>query len=69
MADTTPRVIEATDTTIYDRATNKTRQMRRTLFMVGSLGPFVVEIPVDEFTEYKLREAMDATARAYSPHV
>lgn len=69
MADTTLRVIEATDTTVYDRATNKTRHVRRTAFMVGPLGPFVSEIPVDEFTDYKLREAMEATARAYAPHV
>lgn len=67
MADLTPTILEATDTTIYNRATGRVRHVKRTTFMLGELGPFTVDIEREKFDEYTLRAEMDKVAATLRP--
>lgn len=63
-ADLTPRVIESIDTTIFTRQTGRVRRVTRVTYMLGDLGPFVVDVDFDTFSEFALREAMERKAAA-----
>lgn len=67
MQDLTPKILESSDTTGFDRGTGRVRSITRTTYMLGELGPFVAEIPSAEFTDSKLREAIDQKAAALRP--
>jgi len=64
MPDLTPRIIESSDTTVYDRDTGAVRVIRRTVYRLGELGPFTADLAASEFTEYALRAEMERTAAA-----
>ena len=68
MGDLPPKVISASDTTVYDRGSGKTREVTRVAFMLGELGPFVEEFGKDEFTDMELERRMDAKRRALERH-
>lgn len=68
MADLTPKVIEAADTTIYERGTGQSRQITRVTYMLGPLGPFVEEFERDRFSDTELQLRIDAKRRALERH-
>lgn len=67
MSDLTPRILESSDTTVYDRDTGAVRVIRRTVYRLGELGPFTADLPVSDFTEFALRAEMERTATALRP--
>lgn len=64
MADLTPKISTATDTTAYDQATGKSRPITRVFYMLGALGPFKAEFDEGTMTDAALRKVMDEKAAA-----
>lgn len=68
MVDLTPKVVEATDTTTYERGSGKTRKITRVTYLLGALGPFVAEFDEGKFTDSALDDVMRERARALERH-
>lgn len=68
MVDLTPKVVEATDTTTYERGSGKTRKITRVVYMLGELGSFTAEFDQGTFTDAALDEVMRERARALQRH-
>lgn len=68
MGDLTPKVIEASDTTIYERGSGKNREVTRVRYMLGELGPFTAEFERGKFTESDLQIEIDNRRRALERH-
>jgi len=65
----TPRVIESTDSDVWDPVTQKLRRITTVTYRLGDLGPFREEFDRETFSEAALRERMDkkrATLRPFT---
>lgn len=68
MPELTPRVIDASDVTIYERGSGKNREVTRVRYMLGDLGPFTAEFERGKFTETDLQLEIDTRRRALERH-
>lgn len=67
--DLTPRILTSTDVQRYTRHTGDVKWMTRVEYLLGEQGPFVLELPKDEFTDTRLREEFQKKTYALSSFV
>ena len=68
MESLTPKVIEATDVTTYERGSGKRRDVTRVTYLLGELGPFIEEFDRATFSDSELQLRIDTKRRALERH-